>query len=41
VEFGAQVEAEAKAAFGSGLTAPSAAQLKAIVQALLLANMCG
>jgi shikimate kinase len=41
VEFGVQVETEAKAAFAGGLAAPSSAQMNAIVRALLLANMCG
>lgn len=41
VEFAAQVEVEARAAFGTGLGAPSEAQLHAIVDALVLANMGG
>jgi hypothetical protein len=41
VDFAAEVEADAKAAFGTGLGAPTDAQMKAIVQALVLANMCG
>ncbi|MBW8887098.1 MAG: carboxypeptidase regulatory-like domain-containing protein [Fibrobacteres bacterium] len=40
VEFAAQVDAEVKAAFGTGMQAPSDAQMHAIVQALVLANMC-
>lgn len=39
VEFKAQVETEAKAALGAG--AVSDAQMKAIIQAMVLANMCG
>jgi hypothetical protein len=39
VEFKAQVETEAKAAIGTG--AVTDAQMKAIIQAMVLANMCG
>jgi hypothetical protein len=41
VDFSASVEAQVKAAFGTGLGAPSAAQVKAVSQAMILANMCG
>ncbi|MDB5105639.1 MAG: hypothetical protein JWP91_3328 [Fibrobacteres bacterium] len=41
VEFSASVEAQVTAAFGGGLGAPSAAQVKAVSQAMALANMCG
>jgi hypothetical protein len=41
VEFSAAVEAQAKAAFGSGLGAPGSAQVKALTQAMILANMGG
>jgi hypothetical protein len=41
LEFSAQVEAQVQAAFGTGLGAPSAAQVKAVSQAMVLAGMCG
>lgn len=41
VEFAAEVEAEVKAALGSGLGAPSAAQVNAVAHALVIANMNG
>ena len=41
VEFAAKVEAEVKASFTGGLGGPSAAQIKAVSHALVLANMNG
>jgi hypothetical protein len=41
VDFAAKVEAEVKASIGTGLGAPSDAQIKAVTHALVLANMCG
>jgi hypothetical protein len=41
LEFSAQVEAQVRAAFGSGLGAPTGAQVEAISQSMILAGMCG
>lgn len=41
LEFSAAVEAQVTAAFAGGLGAPGAAQVKAVAQAMILANMGG
>lgn len=41
VDFAAQVETQVKAAFGSGLGAPSSAQIKTMTDVMVLANMGG
>ncbi|GEM_PF-1831825 len=41
VDFAAQVETQVKAAFGSGLGAPTSAQVKTMTEVIILANMGG